>query len=143
MESNIVNAVGVWFYAQNTQRYLYLMRNDRRSPGFWGLPGGKINPGENMLTAVNRECQEELGIMPEHLQLIPMEKFTNPESTFCYNTFWCATPREFVPMLNHEHLGYAWIASGAWPRPMHPGLWNTVNADVILDKIRLAEQANL
>ena len=143
MESNIVNAVGVWFYAQNTQRYLYLMRNDRRNAGFWGLPGGKVDSNESLLTALKRECCEELGAMPEYLQLIPVEKFTNPESTFCYHTFWCAVTEEFVPQLNHEHIGYAWIASGQWPRPMHPGLWNTVNVDVILDKIRLAEQTNL
>jgi len=143
MEPNIVNAVGVWFYAQSTQRYLYLMRNDRRNAGFWGLPGGKANINESLLTALTRECCEELGSMPEYLQLIPVEKFTNPESTFCYHTFWCAVTEEFVPQLNHEHTGYAWIASGHWPRPMHPGLWNTVNADVILDKIRLAEQTNL
>jgi 8-oxo-dGTP pyrophosphatase MutT (NUDIX family) len=143
MESNIVNAVGVWFYAQRTQRYLYLMRNDRRNAGFWALPGGKVSSGESLMAALKRECQEELGMMPDYLQLIPVEKFTNPEGTFCYHTFWCATPEEFVPELNHEHLGYAWIASGAWPRPMHPGLWNTVNVDVIQEKIRLVEQSQI
>ena len=143
MEPNIVNAVGVWFYAQSTQRYLYLMRNDRRNAGFWGLPGGKVDDRESLLTALTRECHEEIGGMPEYLQLIPVEKFTNPESSFCYHTFWCLITEEFVPRLNHEHVGYAWIASGQWPRPMHPGLWNTVNADVILDKIRLVEQTNL
>ncbi len=143
MELNIVNAVGVWFYAQSTQRYLYLMRNDRRNMGFWGLPGGKVDDNESLLVALERECLEELGQVPEYSQLIPMEKFTNAESTFCYHTFWCATPTEFVPRLNHEHQGYAWIQSGQWPRPMHPGLWNTVNADAILGKIQLAEQTGL
>jgi hypothetical protein len=42
---------------------------------------------------------------------------------------------EFQPSLNHEHLGYAWIALGTWPRPMHPGLWNTVNIEAIQHKI--------
>jgi hypothetical protein len=42
---------------------------------------------------------------------------------------------EFQPRLNSEHLGYAWIDSGSWPRPMHPGLWNTVNFDVVQVKI--------
>ncbi len=143
MESNIVNAVGVWFYAQSTQRYLYLMRNDRRNAGAWGLPGGKVDADESLLAALERECCEELGSMPDYLQLVPVEKFTNAEHTFCYHTFWCAVVDEFVPALNHEHTGYAWIASGYWPRPMHPGLWNTVNEDVILDKIRLVEQSSL
>jgi ADP-ribose pyrophosphatase YjhB (NUDIX family) len=140
MEPNIVNAVGVWFYAQSTQKYLYLMRNDRRNVGFWGLPGGKVNNNESLLAALKRECQEELGLVPDYLQLVPVEKFTNSTSLFCYHTFWCAIPNEFTPTLNHEHLGYAWIQSGHWPRPMHPGLWNTLNEDVILDKIQLVEQ---
>lgn len=143
MESNIVNAVGVWFYSQHTQRYLYLMRNDRRNLGAWGLPGGKVNPGESLYVALERECQEELGTMPDYLQLIPVEKFTNTDGTFCYHTFWCLTPTEFVPKLNYEHLGYAWIQSGHWPKPMHPGLWHTVNETAILDKIKVVEQNSL
>jgi hypothetical protein len=38
-------------------------------------------------------------------------------------------------VLNDEHLGYAWIDSLTWPKPMHPGLWNTVNFDTIKEKI--------
>jgi ADP-ribose pyrophosphatase YjhB (NUDIX family) len=143
MELNIVNAVGVWFYAQTTHNYLYLMRNDRRNPGSWGLPGGKVDSGENLLDALKRECTEELGMMPTYLQLIPVEKFTNVESTFSYHTFWCALAEEFIPKLNYEHVGYAWIQSGHWPKPMHPGLWNTVNENAILKKIKLVEQTVL
>jgi len=47
---------------------------------------------------------------------------------------------EFTPRLNHEHLGYAWIDTGTFPRPMHPGLWNTVNIDAVQKKILLVEQ---
>ena len=31
-------------------------------PGKWGLPGGKIDPKENMLEAVEREMHEETGL---------------------------------------------------------------------------------
>ena len=34
MEHSSVNAVGVWFYSFDTQRYLYLMRNDARAESF-------------------------------------------------------------------------------------------------------------
>jgi hypothetical protein len=43
-------------------------------------------------------------------------------------------------VLNHEHLGWAWIDAGTWPRPMHPGLWNTVNIEAVQSKILLLEQ---
>lgn len=141
MESSAVNAVGVWFYAINTGRYLYLMRNDPKHPDTWGLPGGRIEPGETMIVAIERECKEELGAMPEYIKLVPLEKFTTVDQHFSYHTFFCSVATEFVPDLNHEHTGWAWLASGIWPKPMHPGLWSTVNFDAVRDKISTMELA--
>lgn len=140
MESNSVTAVGVWFYSISTQRYLYLMRNDLKHPGAWGLPGGKIEPNETIIDAIRRECCEELGSMPEYLRLVPLEKFTTADSGFAYHTFFCGVKDEFIPILNNEHLGYSWISSGQWPKPMHPGLWSTVNFDSVRQKIITIEQ---
>lgn len=140
MESNIVNAVGLWFYAQDTQRYLYLLRNDPKHPGAWGLPGGKIVSGETLMQAIERECQEEMGSMPPYIQLAPLEKFTSSDHGFVYHTFFCRVEHEFTPVLNDEHIGWAWIASGHWPKPMHPGLWSTVNFDAVREKTSIMER---
>lgn len=139
MESSAVNAVGVWFYAIDTGRYLYLMRDDPKHPDTWGLPGGRMESGETIIDTIKRECQEELGSMPEYIKLIPIEKFTTADQHFSYHTFFCCVAKEFVPQLNHEHTGWAWITSGTWPKPMHPGLWSTVNFDAVRDKISTIE----
>ena len=136
-----MNAVGVWFYSTSTHRYLYLLRNDTRHPDSWGLPGGKVEYGETMMAAMIRECQEELGVMPEYTKLIPIEKFTSADGGFSYHTFFCSVANEFAPVLNNEHVGWAWISSGTWPRPMHPGLWSTVNFDAVRGKMSTIENS--
>ena len=141
MENSTVTAVGVWFYSVSTQRYLYLLRNDSRHPDSWGLPGGKFEANETLIEAMTRECTEELGHMPEYLRLVPIEKFTSADGGFAYHTFFCSVAQEFVPVLNDEHIGWAWITSGTWPRPMHPGLWSTVNFDAVRDKMATVEHS--
>lgn len=135
-----VNAVGIWFYSQSTNRYLYLIRNDPKHPDSWGLPGGKMEQGESIMAAMVRECEEEIGSMPDYLKLMPLEKFTSADGGFAYNTFFCVVEKEFSPELNDEHLGYAWINSGTWPKPLHPGLWSTINFEAVQSKISIIQQ---
>ena len=137
--SSINEAVGVWFFAQKTQRYLYLLRNDIKYPERWGLPGGKVEDNESLLDSINRECTEEMGAMPASIKLIPIEKFTSPNNTFHYHTFFCLLENEFTPLLNHEHSGYAWINKGIIPKPLHPGLWATLKIDEIYERIKTVE----
>jgi 8-oxo-dGTP pyrophosphatase MutT (NUDIX family) len=141
MESSSVNAVGVCFYSLSTQRYLYLLRNDPRHPGTWGLPGGKVDDSETLIQTIERECREEMGFLPDYARLVPLEKFTSADNKFVYHTFFCSVGQEFIPTLNDEHSGWAWIASGNWPKPMHPGLWSTVNFDAVQEKIIAMERS--
>ena len=136
-----MNAVGVCFYSFDTQRYLYLMRNDSKYPNTWGLPGGKCEPNETLMQTIERECQEELGNFPEYIRLIPLDHFTSADGVFCYHTFFCCVAEEFQPTLNDEHLGYAWIDSTTFPKPMHPGLWTTVNFEIVKEKIETIKTA--
>ena len=79
--------------------------------------------------------------MPEYIKLVPIEKFTSADGGFSYHTFFCSVANEFAPVLNEEHVGWAWIASGTWPRPMHPGLWSTVNFDAVRGKMYTIENS--
>jgi 8-oxo-dGTP pyrophosphatase MutT (NUDIX family) len=140
MEPSVVNAVGVWFYAAATDRYLYLLRNDLKQPHTWGLPGGKVDVGETLIQAIERECIEEMGMIPVYKKLVPLEKFTSADNKFVYHTFFCTVDNEFVPTLNDEHVGWAWISTGSLPRPLHPGLWSTINFDVVQEKINTVKR---
>jgi 8-oxo-dGTP pyrophosphatase MutT (NUDIX family) len=130
MSSN--TACGVFYYCTTTNRFLYLFRNDGKSY-VWSIPGGKINPEETLMDGLKRECLEETSYWPTNAKLIPIQKFVN--GTFTYHTFFCAVNEEFKPLLNEEHSGYAWVGDGQYPRPLHPGLFSTVNIDVVQEKL--------
>ena len=36
----------------------------------WELPAGNVEPGENLETAARRECHEEIGQIPQHIEHI-------------------------------------------------------------------------
>ncbi len=127
-------SAGVFFYSNKTNRYLYLLRTDRKNPVSWGIPGGKIEDYETLFEGVARECQEELGMFPINAKLIPIQKFIN--HSFTYHTFFCEVADEFVPNLNEEHCGYAWVGDNQYPKPLHPGLFSTVNFDVVQSKLK-------
>lgn len=125
-------SAGVFFFCKSTSRYLYLLRNDR-TPS-WSIPGGKIENNETLLQGIERECMEEMQIYNKEWKLVPIQKFVN--HTFTYHTFFCAIEEEFKPILNNEHCGYAWVDREFYPKPLHPGLFNTVNFDVVQNKIK-------
>ena len=139
LEFGTLNAVGVWFYSVTTNRYLYLLRNDDRHPGTWGLPGGKCHRDETLMETIRRECIEELGFWPEEIKLVPIEKFTSDNGHFNYHTFLIAVDEEFVPILNSEHRGYCWVELEDHPKPLHPGVWRTINFASVVDKIKTLE----
>lgn len=111
------------------------MRNDEKNPYNWGIPGGKIESDETLLEGLKRECIEEIGMFPKDARLIPIQKFVN--NNFTYHTFFCKVDNEFIPTLNDEHIGYCWTTFDHYPKPLHPGLFNTVNFNVVLEKIEL------
>lgn len=131
--SNMIRqAAGVFFYSKSTKRYLYLLRSELKSPT-WSIPGGGIDKGETLLEGVARECREEMEFSIDNLKLIPIQKFVN--NNFIYNTFFCEVDEEFIPTLNDEHVGYAWVTEGQYPKPLHPGLFSTVNIDIVIEKL--------
>jgi 8-oxo-dGTP pyrophosphatase MutT (NUDIX family) len=127
-------SAGIFFYAKSTERYLYLLRTDYKNPINWGIPGGKIEGGETLFEGLARECEEEIKYFPKNAKLVPIQKFVN--HSFTYHTFFCEVDEEFIPILNHEHCGYSWVGDNQYPKPLHPGLFSTVNFDVVQSKLK-------
>lgn len=133
--SGKIVAVGVFIRAESSGRYLFLMRADDRYENTWALAGGRVEEAETLFEALSRECVEEIGVAPQWQRLVPLEQFTSPDGRFVYHSFYGVVSDEFLPILNQEHHGYAWVSFNHWPRPLHPGLWNTVQLDEVRAKL--------
>lgn len=82
---------------------------------------------------------EEIGGTIPNAKLIPLEKFTSDNDQFIYHTFIVPVEEEFVPVLNNEHRGYCWVSLEDHPKPLHPGVWRTINFEAVIAKIRTLE----
>lgn len=132
--TNIV-AVGALIYCKTTNRALFLLRDQDTYSGYWGLVGGRTEPGETILHCLARECREETGHRIIFEQVIPLELYQSNDNHFNYHTFICIVNQEFIPVLSHEHSGYAWSPVDNAPKPLHPGLFNSLNSEVIKNKL--------
>lgn len=139
LDSGVVEGVGSFIYCTNTKRYLFLLRNNGKYSGTWGVVGGKSEANETILETLFREIQEELGGVISDPKIIPLETFTSDNGKFVYQTYITPVEKEFVPVLNDEHRGYCWVTLQDHPKPLHPGVWRTINFDVVADKIKTLE----
>lgn len=138
VNNSVTVGVGALFYSKQTKRYLFLLRNGVKHNGHWGLVGGKVEATETPIQALSREITEEIGTVAYN-KVIPLEHFTSDNLNFEYHTYIISVSNEFVPMLNHEHRGYAWTRIEDHPKPLHPGVWRTFNFQSVLTKIKTLE----
>jgi 8-oxo-dGTP pyrophosphatase MutT (NUDIX family) len=115
------------------------LRDKSKYAGSWGIAGGKIEPGETVITGLVREIKEEIGVDYQKRKFIPLETFTADNRKFIYYTFLVSVDDEFVPKLNEEHRGYCWVTLDDHPKPLHPGLWRSFNFDIVKQKIKTLE----
>jgi 8-oxo-dGTP pyrophosphatase MutT (NUDIX family) len=134
-----LESCGALIYCTSTHRYLFLLRAGSRHAGSWGLVGGKIEAGETVAQALLREISEEIGSVIADPKLIPIEKFTSENKNFIYHTFLITVDKEFIPTLNEEHRGYAWVPLLDYPKPLHPGVWRTFNFKSVVEKLKTIE----
>jgi 8-oxo-dGTP diphosphatase len=79
--------------------------------GGWELPGGKVEPDEEDLAALVRECREELGIV-----IRPGRRLGEhwPMSGDALLRVWTATIAEGTPQALDDHSEVRWLEPGQW-----------------------------
>lgn len=130
-----ITASGCLFYAKSTKRFLFLNRQQKQK-GTWGMVGGSTHDTESPWQGLQREIVEEIGFQPTISKTIPLELFVSKDTRFKFHTFVCVVDQEFVPKLNVEHSGYAWVSVNAWPLPLHQGVKKTLQNKQIETKLQ-------
>jgi 8-oxo-dGTP pyrophosphatase MutT (NUDIX family) len=126
---------GALLYSLDTKRFLFLHRVNGKNKKVWGLVGGTNEGEETPWEGLKREIFEEIGTI-KIKKTIPLETFVSNDTKFHFHTYLCVVNNEFLPALNNEHDGYAWVSFGHWPKPLHFGLQNTLTKKVNLSKLK-------
>jgi 8-oxo-dGTP pyrophosphatase MutT (NUDIX family) len=135
---NQIVCSGGLFLSRDTKRFLLLLRTQGKTAGTWGLVGGKKEPADlTAFDALTREISEEIGTTPKIKKVVPLELFTSNDQNFYYNTYVLIVEKEFIPTLNSEHQGYAWVDFNKWPKPLHQAVKTSLNNKIIKTKLEL------
>lgn len=97
-----------------TEPETYLSISRRNDFTQWGVPGGKVDPGEDAITALIRETFEELGIRVRAEDLVPIFSEVcpgkGPEDTYWVTTYLWARPPGLLsqPIVTEPGFEAAW-----------------------------------
>ena len=98
-------------YLSYQDKLLFLERPAHVHQGSkWGVPGGKIDPGETAKEAVVREVFEETSLTLSIKNLIYFKKvfIRYPDLDFIFHIFLSNSKEMPQIVINHEHLQFKW-----------------------------------
>ena len=134
MNNNIVCSGGV-ILSRETKRFLFLLRNKEN---VWGFVGGQKEPTDQTpFEALNREIAEEISVSLKIEKVVPLELYTSNDGQFHYHTYVLIVEKEFIPILNDEHCGYAWVSYENWPKPLHQAVRTSLRSQVNKTKLEV------
>ena len=101
-------------FIKNSDGKILLIRRAKEDdfPGRWELPGGSIDNGEDLKSAIEREVLEETGLTVKAVSPISIIKHINPHGREVVRiTYECIL--KSVPEINlsKDHDSYRWVES--------------------------------
>lgn len=77
--------------------------------GWWEFPGGKIESGESLTQALQREIFEELHVAVDVGDLVATVEYDYPEFHMKMHCYFCAIQSGELEILEHED--YRWLGA--------------------------------
>lgn len=109
MTKIIINTRAVISDLEN--KILFLKRSSKVANGFWNLPGGKSDPGQNLESNLIREVEEECGLEVSDLKLLTYTEdvMSELDGNHYFSFFLMPKIVKGVVRLNHESSDYKLI----------------------------------
>ncbi len=104
--------------------------------GYWEFPGGKLEPGEDVQTCIERELQEELGVSSTAGEVLTISDYSYPGGAISLIAIKVSLHSSDFTLTVHDK--YAWKAPGELLE------LNLSPADIpIAEKLRTTEKKDL
>ena len=105
--------IPTWYFALVVVRrgHRFLLTQEKKYGSCWSIPGGRVEPGESLVTAAVREVFEETGV-PIRIDGIFRIEHAAAESTVRMRVLFAGTPIDDTPPKttpDEESLGAAWL----------------------------------
>lgn len=103
-----------WFFVLVVVRLedRFLLVHERKHGQLWYLPAGRVEPGESLWAAAERETLEETGVPIELTGFLRVEHTPSPSGSVRCRVFLVGRPRgrpDPKSQADEESLGAAWV----------------------------------
>lgn len=92
------------------QGRIFLMRSSGKFGNQWIVPGGKVDFGETLTNALQREIREETNIAISDIKFTGVSELVEPQRHFIFLEFTALAHSIDEVRLNQEATEYGWFA---------------------------------
>jgi 8-oxo-dGTP diphosphatase len=114
--------VAVVVLSRDGKEVLLGKRKNSYKSGYYGLPGGRLEPLEKVEVSAGRELLEETGLKTENLEFLGVIRDLQVDQTFIHFTFLCKTYQGEPKVMEPKKCeGWEWFDLGNIPDMTLPG----------------------
>ena len=96
-------------FVVRSSEILLLERRGGTSEGFWYIPGGFVEFGEDPAEAAARETYEETGLRIEEPEILRTWCYQLTDERYAYHATYMGLSDDGPVTISHEHSGYRWM----------------------------------